>query len=531
MIWTKLRRRLRRESAALGGAAVGLPTGFAAAVGAAVHGGGEAVDRLVDMLASIDAAGDTELASSALDQLAGAPKAVVRLDEHARRELWYTQRYRPLIAGVVSRLDEGSIGPVGLALASTHGDGRVREAAVAQILAAETAELVPFLVVRTSDWVKQVRDRACAGLALLLTEDPVRMLPAAIGTTLQLDRRRRGGFARTQLAAGLISAPVALREQLAALPDRDQRRFVFDVGLAHRWWQLELLVSFAESDPDIRIRTRAAEAACRDAVWTRRLALLQRLAGSRRPEIRVLALTGLIRAGQDGQVAGRLDDASALVRAVAREAARRVGIDAPAHYRQAVAHTSPALGAIAGLAETGSFSDAARVADLLAHPQAKVRAAAVRGLRQLGGVQADEMVALLRDPSSAVVREATAALRPLNRTVAVSSLWQMLAEQRVELRRAGYRLLRGQATAVQLRAALILATDSDPRLAQRGRQDATRLARDAASPAWRRPSEPALSVNADELNDLEQLAAHAVASIGQETTTLLLAWIRKSRPR
>jgi hypothetical protein len=306
---------------------------------------------------------------------------------------------------------------------------------------------------------------------------------------------------------------------------------VFDVGLAHRWWRVEHLVAFAESDKDIRIRAHAAEAACREAVWTRRLPILQRLARSPRPEVRVVALTGLARTGQDDQVAAYLDDTSALVRAVARDAARRTGTDALLHYGEAVTRPNPPVGAIAGLAETGSSSDAAAMAHLLAHPQAKVRAQAVRGLRQLGAVAAEEMIALLRDPSPAVVREATAALRPLNRAVPAFLPWQLLADQRVELRRAGYRLLCGRATAVQLRAALVLAADTDPRLAQRGREDATRLARDAATPAWRRLRQPALSITADELADLEQLAGRAAASLGEETTTLLLTWLRASRPR
>jgi hypothetical protein len=249
-------------------------------------------------------------------------RAVIRLDEHARRELWHSPRYTPLIAGVASRQHDGSIGPVGLALASTHGDGRVREAAVVQILAAPATELVPFLVVRASDWVQQVRDRARAGLALLLTDDPAAMLPAALGMIVLVDGRLRGGFARTQLVAALTTAPVALRDQLAASPDRDQRRFVFDVGRVHQWWRIEQMVAFAESDKDIRIRAHAAEAACREAVSTRRHAILQRLARSRRPEVRVVALTGLARTGHHEQVSAHLDDESALVRAVARDGSR-----------------------------------------------------------------------------------------------------------------------------------------------------------------------------------------------------------------
>jgi hypothetical protein len=531
VIWTQRGKRRRPEAPDLGPMAVQLPVGFADAIDAAVYGGWEAVGRLVDMLVKVDAAADVSLGRSALSQLVGTPRAVVRLDEHARRNLWYRPHSTPLSAGLVSMLQDGAIGPLGLALASTHRDGRVREAAIAQMLTAPIPEFVPFLVIRTSDWVKQVRDRARAGLALLLADDPAGMLPAAMGISLLVDGRLRGGFARTQLAAVLITAPVAIRDQFAASPRRDQRRFVFDVGLAYRWWRLEQLVAFAEADPDIRIRAYAAEAACREAVWTRRLTILHRLARNRRPEVRVVALTGLARAGQDEQVHAHLDDDSALVRAVARDAAHRAGVDVLLHYREAVTQTDPALGAIAGLAETGSSTDAAAMTDLLAHPEAKVRSQAVRGLRQLAAASADEMIALLRDPSPSVVREATAALQAVNHAVPAGLPWQLLSDQRVELRRAGYRLLRGQATTVQLRAALVLAADPHPRLAQRGRADATRLARDAASQAWRHARQPTLSVTLEELADLEQLAGNAAASLGEETTALLLTWLHASRPR
>ncbi|WP_446216496.1 hypothetical protein [Micromonospora sp. IBHARD004] len=41
---------------------------------------------------------------------------------------------------------------------SSHGDGRVRERAVRAILVDPRPELMPFLVLRTGDWVRQVRE-------------------------------------------------------------------------------------------------------------------------------------------------------------------------------------------------------------------------------------------------------------------------------------------------------------------------------------------------------------------------------------
>jgi hypothetical protein len=317
---------------------------------------------------------------------------------------------------------------------------------------------------------------------------------------------------------------------LAGAAERRPRRFVFDVALTQGWLGLDDLVAVAESDDDVRVRARAAEAACREAVWTRRVTVLARLARSRHAEVRVVALTGLVRAGQDTAVAGHLDDDAPLVRAVARDAARRCGTDALGHYRAAVTEPVPTAGAVAGLAETGTAADAVLLRPLLAHASRTVRAQAVRALRQLDAVDIDATIPLLRDPSPAVVREATAALRPFHRRAPASLAWQLLADPRIELRRAGYRLLRDRSAAVHLRAALILAVDRDPGLARRGLADVTRLARDAARPSWRRTAPPELLVTAAEHAELTELAHRAAPTLGDDTTGLLTAWLTKTVP-
>jgi hypothetical protein len=58
----------------------------------------------------------------------------------------------------------------------------------------------------------------------------------------------------------------------------------------------------------------------------------------------------------------------------------------------------------------------------------------------------------------------TAALRPFSQALPASLQWELLADERVELRRAGYRLLHGHAPQVRLRAARLLAADTDPRV-------------------------------------------------------------------
>ncbi|MFE9204875.1 HEAT repeat domain-containing protein [Micromonospora sp. NPDC007230] len=500
------------------------------AVDGAAAGGWEALNRLVEVLLEVDAAGDEAVARSALAIVTGVAGLVTRVDAHARQGPWYGTYQESAVRRVRVRFSGVTSGPVAMALASMDGDGRVRERAVAAMVARPWPEVMPFLVLRTADWVKPVRDPARSGLALLLGDDPGAYLPSVLPVVLRLDVWVRGGFAVTQVRAALLSSSPEVWRGLFGSDGRRQRRFVFDIAVSQGWLRLPDYVTSAETDPDVGIRVRAAEAACREAVWTRRLDVLRRLAGSRWPEVRVVALTGLVRVGHDSDVAVHLDDDAPLVRAVARDAARRLGIDAREHYRLAVGAAEPLLGAIAGLAETGSAADAALLRPLLSHSLAKVRAQAVRGLRVLDAVGVGELLPLLRDPSPAVVREVTAALRPLAGAVPPGLPWELLADGRVELRRAGYRLLRGRGVDVELRAALLLALDPDPRLAGRGKADVTRLARDAEQMTWRRSPRPQLSVTATQHAALVALAARGATVLGEDTSRKLATWLTRTRP-
>lgn len=150
----------------------------------------------------------------------------------------------------------------------------------------------------------------------------------------------------------------------------------------------------------------------------------------------------------------------------------------------------------------------------------------MRGLQHLDAVPIERVVALLRDPAPAVVREATTALRRRTRAVPADLAWQMLAgPDRVELRRAGYRLLRARGPVEQLRAALLLVSDPDAGLARRAVADATRLAHDAASPSWRRLSRPAIDATPAQTTELTRLTTIAAETLGPETTSMLHTWL------
>ncbi|WP_231956696.1 MULTISPECIES: hypothetical protein [unclassified Actinoplanes] len=496
-----------------------------AAVAEAARGGWEPVGHLTTLLAEVAATGDRESGCAALAVLAGWPRVVVRLDENARRAWWRQPLPASPAERVVTRAIAGAYeAPLAVALASTHGDGRVRERAVTAMLATPSVELMPLLVLRTGDWVRSVRDRARAGLALLLADDPARYLGAVLPVTTAIDQRCRGAFVVTQVKAAFSAASPTDRRLLMASSPLASRRFACHLALDGGLLSPPELLDLAESGPDAPVRARAAEAACRDAVWRRRLTALHRLARSRRPEVRSLALTGLIRTGNDADVASHLADPAPLARALARDAARRAGVDAVAWYRSAVLD-APTPPAIAGFAEAAPARESALLHPLLNHPEAKIRAAAVRALRQLDATEAARVIPLLHDPSAQVIREAVVALRPIVKLVDADLLWQLLTDAGTAQRRGGYRLLTAGTVATCLRAGLIAAADPDPKLAARARADVTRLARDATASAWRAGATPELVITTRERTELTALLHHAAPALRPDTVDRLATWL------
>ncbi|WP_049796888.1 hypothetical protein [Actinosynnema mirum] len=381
-------------------------------------------------------------ADAALAVLVDGPNRVSRFDRWFRR------------AWEATGLAGGDA--LSLALSACHRDGRVREKAVRDIAAAPRPELVPFLVLRTEDWVPQVREAARVALVLALDRSPG-LAEAALGVVVRMARGRRdAAFVRRQVAAVL---GVDALDRLLGSPDLLVAAFALERATP----STERLLALARTSPHVRVRAVAAERLAREAVWTNRIAVLRELAAVPRPEVGSVALVGLTRLGATAEVAEHVADRSALVRALARA----TGVDALTRYR-----AEASRGAVDGLAEIGSADDADVLLALLDHPRVELRVRALRALRTLR-VQADErVVPLLRDPSPKVVREAATAVRHPSAELVAG----LLADERPEVRQAGYRLSRGMGGAAWLRAVLSVAGDPHEPLARLAEHDALRLA-------------------------------------------------------
>ena len=497
-------------------------------LGTAQQGGNAALDAVLDDLLTL-ASGPAPPQWAALGSLVRRPRLVSRLDVRMRTPVWepaqptgrdpvtqpvartgrdlVAQRYvaRPsraedlrVIAAVARSTgtspspDERA--PAGLFLAAMAGDGRLRDRAVAAIAADPAPELVPVLALRCGDWVGAVRERARAAMVRLLA-DP-RYLRAVLPTAAYTAGRMRGRWVMDQVRTALAAAFDEVGPSLIGSRDAIERRVAYEVGAEQHRWGYDDLLRFALREPDPAIRSRTAEAAAAEAERRGDVGALRTLAGARFAQVRILGLVGLARLGRDADVAAAITDPAPLVRAYARSRAT----DAAARYREML--TSPAgaispgttpagagppdttplnarptarVAAVAGLGEVGGYADEALLAPLLDDADPRIRAAAVHALAALDCVPVARVVPLLRDPAAGVVREAAEALRPYRRLVPGDLPWELLADPRPELRRAGYRLLNGRDRGTRLRAALRLAADADPALARRGLADAYQL--------------------------------------------------------
>lgn len=378
-------------------------------------------------------------------------------------------------------------------------DGRVREAALSTLSAGQHAP--PQLVlIRCTDWVPQVRERARRVLAGIVARDPVAALVDLSPLIVRLGRREHGAWAVEQLEAALSGrhAPVTAgwhpgqpsatwswkaltgeqcADALARLGDRADlptRRFaarltvaagrtgVRDLALraareldpaTARLWTDAALRALAEDGPD---------GAAVDALLTGRL-----------PMVRASGVTALRGAGRAQEASRYLADRSGLVRACARWLLARGGGDPYAHCLALVTDSeelSPY--AVAGFSECAKRADAPLLRSLLGHPAGAVRAAALAGLRRLDASTDDAaLMPLLDDPWPAVAREAATALAPAALRLDLHHLSERIGPERpAHVRRAAFRLLRARGGIHELRASVALTADPDPKLRARARE-------------------------------------------------------------
>ncbi|MFJ6482661.1 HEAT repeat domain-containing protein [Streptomyces sp. NPDC091682] len=343
-----------------------------------------------------------------------------------------------------------------------HANGRIREAA----LRTPSPLLLELVLIRCTDWVPAVREQARRVLAAALADDPAGTVLRLTPLVMRLGRREQGAWALERFEAAL-DGDRALLGELRGSADPLSRRFAARLTLDAGLLDVRELARLAagEQDPVTGgLWTAGALAAlAADGPDDR---AVDALLGGRSPMVRSAGVTALRGAGRTAEAVGHFDDRSGLVRACARWLVRQGGGDPYTVCRERLADPARATPyAVTGFAECARREDAPLLRVLLEHPDGRVRAAAVAGLRLLDTTDIELLRALLDDPSPAVAREVARSLSASALLLPVDWLMDRIAPERPShTRRAAYRLLFARGGVAGLRASTELLTDRDPAL-------------------------------------------------------------------
>jgi hypothetical protein len=313
----------------------------------------------------------------------------LRLDDwYGGRPLMPARYWRNVIA-------DTNAGVFLLVLASTHGDGFLREAAVLALRGRREPLAAAALSVRSADHVPQVRE---AARSALFARAPGGEAAVVVPILYAARARHRSGDLLDPYLGRLAPETQAT---LLDSHDRDTRRYVARRG---PFTPTDLMRAAASHD-DTYVRLIAAQRAL-----TEDPSVAADLLEFRTASVRALAVA----AAPDSVLLPRLQqlllDRSPLLRRAAQARARSAGYDARSLYRRLL----PQRSAVLGLGETGEPVDVESLVSLVfGSVVPSIRRAAIVGL---GGIAAGELLRellpkLLYDDEAAVAREAARQLR------------------------------------------------------------------------------------------------------------------------
>jgi hypothetical protein len=334
-----------------------------------------------------------------------------------------------------------------LLVASLDGDGYVRQAAVEGLAATGGPLAVSALVLRSSDWVAQVREPAVAALNRRTLPDEA---ASAVRLLVRMGGRRRAAGV-LEAYGELLSAPERRRSVRALAADEDSLTRRFGVELALR------LGEYVPGDL-LRTALRDPDQVCRRLCAQRLLETdpqqAARLLRSRSAAVRELAVGALPDDVPALRLVGPLADRAQVVRAQARWRFYSRGEPPVDVYRKQLSKPLRGVperevaGLVTGLGECGDASDVPLLSRLLEPRYGPVvRRAVARALGRLA--TPEELVALLGplalDHDAGVAREAFEALARVAGQVPAETMWVGRTRPEPAVRRAAERLLKAAA--------------------------------------------------------------------------------------
>lgn len=407
---------------------------------------------------------------------------LVGLDQRLRaRSRWYrdprlgcshevrpnTVRHLVDSSGVDSSGVDSSGSPTLAGLLAGHPNGHVREAAVAE-LHRRGVEALPWLLLRTIDWVHRVRFRAIDAVISLMHDENAAAFVDALPLAQRLTRFTRvDQRPLVERIEAFLDCHIEAVETGQDHPDRLVRRAALEL-LQKRRRITTVHLSRAFDDSDTRVRLMAARMLVADDT-PEMVRLRTRASNDKLGRIRVIGLELIVAAEASGALSrleDALEDPNRGVRALAQHHLSRSQPerDFAEHYRRLLEKDPPSPAAVCGLAGLGAPEDWERLVPLLDRGP-KLARAALRALKALDRKHTRELrLMMVDDPRAGVSKDAAASLRGELWSTDVATIEEYLASPIEHVRRNAVRL------AAQLhgwKPALLLLALSDPSLAER----------------------------------------------------------------
>ncbi len=392
-----------------------------------------------------------EIAQSASDTIESLlegirPSVLLQLDDRLRGGMWsvpaYLSRWDNMKFSDLDKSisEKAHIGVIGIT--SFHRNGYVREIALKRLSGMTNGTELPFLLIRLSDWVDEVRFVAEHTVEERINSQYIRHFVDNLALLDRLKQRQRGGSGAKR---------IEIIERVASLLKQSpNRKFLLD-SLAHPDYEvrrtcLKLLrgsptddwadiINRIILDKDLIANRRVALELSQNLSFQERLLTLELLVRDKAPSIRREALGALCEANSEEcieHVKASLIDGSAIVREYARWKLAKLesSFDIRQFYTQQLqgSTTSHITAAAAlGLAECGRPEDARLVESLIGHRDIQVTKAAIRALAKLDGKNyTKDFLRLLEENAPGISNAAQNALERTLSMVSNDSLWHVL---------------------------------------------------------------------------------------------------------
>lgn len=438
----------------------------------------EIADRLSDGAAAVLSRAEGPLAEIADWLLLASARELLRIDRTARS--W---RHRDAL-GTTSFWEGGTLGSSGhlsAALASMHGDGRVREAAVGVLSRTDTPLADRMLTVRLTDHVRPVREAATRAV---LRRTSLAQADQVVPVLHLIEGRTRGADVLPLYLHALAGAhgEAALWSRLRGSTTPAVRRMAFRHSLASELLDVSDAVTALPREHDRIVQSLLAHGIADRAAPD---VVASALLSDRSAESRVL---GLVRLSADqldpADVERLLVDPGVLVRLWARQRYEEQGRDAHSAYQDVAQGEGPATvraRAYRGLVEAGGIVDREVALDLVRSLEPPLKKAGLRLLvGQAEAADARLLIEVLRTGSRRVARLASDVLVEMPGAWSDADVLRLASAPDPDLRRRAWWLKRRRSGWDATIADLEILLDHDPGLAA--------LGRDVTAPQFAQPT-------------------------------------------